>query len=410
MATRLKIVLFNRFFFPDTSATSQVLSDLAFNLAATGHDVHVVAGGLPGHRSKVEKIRGVSVHRVATAAEGAQSLGRKAAAYFAYYLGARRAARELIEPGSIAIFKTDPPLLSVAIGPLAQRRGAKVVVWLQDLFPEVAGEFGLPGMRGALGKLLRSRRDRSLESADRIVAIGDRMAARIAQCVPTMGERLEVIHNWADGNAIKPLDPANNPLRRRWNLENEFVVAYSGNLGRVHEFDTFLDAAARLQSEARITFLVIGRGPRLAEVKARARREGLANVRFEPHQSRDSLDESLAVADVHVSVLAPRFEGLVHPSKLYGIMAAGRPTLFVGDRGGETAAILTEAKAGISVDTGDADGFAAAILGLRGDRAALIRMGSRARRAFEERYDLPIAMARWDALLRSLDVRREIPR
>lgn len=401
----MKLVFFNRFFFPDTSATSQILSDLAFSLAQSGHEVHVVTSGAPGGTSPVERIRGVTVHRVATAIAVPHGLLRRAAAYFAYYLAARRAARELIGPGTIAVVKTDPPLLSAVLGPLAKRRGAKVVIWLQDLFPEVAREYGLPGMAGPLGNFLRGRRDRSLEMADRVVAICDRMARHVAQSSPAASAHLEVIHNWADGNAIKPIDRSANPLRRRWNLEEEFVVAYSGNLGRVHEFDTFLDAAARLKSEPHVTFLVIGRGPRLAEVMSRAQREGLAKVRFESPQGRESLDQSLGVADVHVSILPPRFEGLVHPSKLYGIMAAARPTLFIGDRRGETAAILAQTKAGISVGTGDAPALAAAILALRDDREERARMGSRARLAFEDRYDMPIALARWQAMLRSLDAK-----
>jgi glycosyltransferase involved in cell wall biosynthesis len=188
-------------------------------------------------------------------------------------------------------------------------------------------------------------------------------------------------------------------LRREWQLGDEFVVEYSGNLGRVHEFETLLDAARRLRSEGDVRFLVVGRGPRLAEVQARVAAEGLPNFRFEPHQDRARLSESLGVGDVHISVLRPEFEGLVHPSKLYGIMAAGRPTIFVGRVTGETARILEEADAGLAVECGDGAALAAAILRLKGDFTGRTAMGARARRAFETRYDMPIALDRWRALL-----------
>jgi len=399
----MKILFFNRFFFPDASATSQILSDLAFHLAARGRDVHVVTSRIPGSRSDGEIVRDVTVHRVATPIEGPHGLGRRALAYCDYSLGARRAAMRLVSPGDVVVVKTDPPLLSASLAHLAKSQGARVIVWMQDLFPEVAREYGVPGMRGPLGAWLARIRNRSLARSDAVVAIAERMASRVRAlgCVPA--ERLHVIHNWADGEAIAPIERDANPMRAAWGLEGRFVVAYSGNLGRVHEFDTLLDAAAMLRPHEDVVILIVGRGPRLAEVRARAEREGLGNVRFLPHQDRALLGRTLGIADVHVCVLRPEFEGLVHPSKLYGIMAAGRPALFVGEVTGETGSILAETGAGLSIARGDADALAAAILALRGDAAARSAMGERARKAFVERYDMPVALARWEALIARFD-------
>jgi len=247
--------------------------------------------------------------------------------------------------------------------------------------------------------LLARARDRSLAAADAVVAIGDAMAERVAALGCVDPARLHVIHNWSDGSSVVPVAGDANPLRRAWRLDGKFVVQYSGNLGRVHEFDTMLAAARRLQSRDEIRFLVVGRGPRLAGVRERVERESIANVGFEPLQERASLAHSLGVGDVHLSVLRPEFEGLVHPSKLYGILAAGRPTIFVGSGTGETARILERTGAGLTVPTGDADGLAAAIVRLRDDAAARRRMGERARAAFELEYDMPVALAKWEALL-----------
>jgi colanic acid biosynthesis glycosyl transferase WcaI len=256
-------------------------------------------------------------------------------------------------------------------------------------------------MGGPPGAAIRRIRNRSLGIADRIVVIGERMASEVAK-TGASPERIEVIHNWADGVAIQPVDRDANALRRQWDLGSDFVVGYSGNLGRVHEFETMLDAAALLKDDPGIRFVVIGRGPRLQQVKDRVAREGIANVRFEPHQDRDMLGQSLGVADVHLSVLQPGFEGLVHPSKLYGIMAAGRPTIFIGDARGETAAILSATGSGIAVESGDSAGLVAAIKFMRDREETRLEMGRAARRAFDERYALPIALRRWRALLGSL--------
>jgi colanic acid biosynthesis glycosyl transferase WcaI len=400
----MKILFFNRFFYPDTSATSQIVSDLAFQLAAEGHEIHAITSRIYDDGTLREEIAGVTVHRVARALVGPHGLFRRAMAYLEYYRGARKAAGELIAPGDIVVLKTDPPMLSSAVGHLAKSRGAQLVLWLQDVFPELAREYGVPGLGGPVGAAIRRVRNRSLAIADRIIVIGDRMASEVAKAGASP-DRIEVIHNWADGEAIKPVDRDSNILRRRWDLGSDFVVGYSGNLGRVHEFDTMLDAAALLADKPSIRFVVIGRGPRLQEVKARVAREGIANVRFEPHQDRDILGQSLGVADVHLSVLRSGFEGLVHPSKLYGIMAAGRPTIFIGDMQGETAAILAATGSGMTVRTGDAAGLVAAIELLRTEDVVRARMGSAARQAFDERYALAIALEKWRSVLESLGCR-----
>jgi glycosyltransferase involved in cell wall biosynthesis len=225
------------------------------------------------------------------------------------------------------------------------------------------------------------------------------MAQRVAALPGVSHDRVHVIHNWADGEAIHPVDTTNNPLRRSWNLDGKFVVGYSGNLGRVHEFDTLLGAAAALRDNDGIAFLFIGRGPRLAEVRDRVEREGLDNVRFEAHQPREALAESLGVPDVHVCVLRPEFETLVHPSKLYGILAAGRPTLFVGDVEGEAANILSRTNAGLSFRRADVAGLRSAIERLQGDPAGRRAMGEAARRAFDTHYSMRHALDRWEEFL-----------
>jgi glycosyltransferase involved in cell wall biosynthesis len=304
-----------------------------------------------------------------------------------------------VGPGDIVIAKTDPPMLSAALGSLAAKRGARFVAWLQDVFPEVAREYGIPGMGWPIGSTLKRLRDRSLARADAVVAIGELMAERIGRIPGVDGKRVHVIHNWADGEAIVPVDLETDPLRMQWDLAGKFAVGYSGNLGRVHEFDTLLGAASRLKDDPGVAFVIVGRGPRLAEVQARVRRDELTNVRFEPHQPRDKLAQSLGAVDVHLCVLQPGFEGLVHPSKLYGILAAGRPVIVVGDPKGEAAHIVARSGCGLSVATGDPAALVSAIGDLRRDPAKCKAMGQAARRAFETGYSMTNAFREWEELV-----------
>jgi hypothetical protein len=144
--------------------------------------------------------------------------------------------------------------------------------------------------------------------------------------------QITVIHNWADGQAIQPLAAENNPLRTEWQLQDKFVVGYSGNLGRAHEFTTILEAATQLIEDPQIVFLFIGSGPQKLWLEAEVNKRHLTNVLFKPYQPRECLGDSLTVPDVHLISLRPSLEGLMVPSKFYGIAAAGRPVLYLGIR------------------------------------------------------------------------------
>lgn len=399
----MKVIFFNRFFHPDTSATSQILSDLAFHLAECGNEVHVVTSRGPKGELALENIGGLTVHRVTDASHETHSLVHRALAYLRFYVAARKIAADLITTGDIVVLKTDPPMLSAVVGAIAVHKGARLVNWLQDVFPEVAHRYGIPGAGGITGNLLRKIRNRSFRRASRIVVIGDQMARYVKSQGIGPVERIEVIHNWANGDEIRPVAPEDNSLRREWMLGRAFVVGYSGNLGRVHEFDTLLEAARRLRdSEPEIRFVIVGRGPRLQETMTRAHGQGLGNVAFKPHLEKGSLSMSLAVPDVHISTLRPAFEGLVQPSKLYGVMAAGRPTIFIGDPQGETARILEETCSGITILPGNGEALAAAIRQLRDDPVRRKEMGANARAAFEARFDRRLALAKWEALLKAV--------
>ena len=188
-------------------------------------------------------------------------------------------------------------------------------------------------------------------------------------------------------------------MRAEWGFEEKFVVAYSGNMGRVHDFDTLLAACERLRAAADVRFLFIGDGYHRRRLEQEVRRRDLLNVTFQPYQARDRLGESLGVADAHIVSLLPALEGLVVPSKFYGIAAAGRPAIFVGDPEGEIARILRDNHCGLVVAVGDGKGLADAILALRDKPALRAEMGANARAAFEARYDRAHAMTLWESAL-----------
>lgn len=397
-----KVVFINRFFYPDHSATSQLLTDLAFHLAKTGAEVYVVtgrqvyddSGSVLPHR---DSIQGAVVVRVWTTRFGRHNLAGRALDYATFYLSAAWRLLTLLRPGDIAVAKTDPPLISVIAAVVVTICGARLINWTQDLFPEVAGVLGVGG-GGVLIGTLRSMRNWSLRAAHMNVVIGDAMARKLVE-EGIRPEAIRVIHNWSDGLAIQPVERAHNDLRVEWELEGKFVVGYSGNMGRAHEFVTILDTAEQLIGRTDIVFLFIGGGPQREWIRQEAQRRGLENIRFKPYQPRARLTLSLSVPDVHLISLQPFLEGLIVPSKFYGIAAAGRPTIYVGDPDGEIPHILHESGCGYTIAIGDSQGLASYIQALAGDIGLVGELGHGARKVFEQRFDQAHSLHAWEKIL-----------
>ncbi len=399
-----RLIFVNRFFFPDHSATSQILSDLAFHLAGAGREVHVVTSrqnyddpeaALPDQ----EIINDVRVHRVASTQFGRSALLGRSIDYVSFYRSVRQRLAELARHGDIVIAKTDPPLLSIVAMAPAHRNGARLINWLQDIYPETAAVLGVPFMRGPVAASLAALRNRSLRQAEATVVVGDLMARRIAS-LGAPAARIHVIANWCNDEEIRPIGPDGNPLRREWGLAGKFVLGYSGNLGRAHEYDTLLAAAEQLRDDARFIFLMIGGGNRFEELAAVVKQRRLdSSFRFMPYQERPMLPYSLSVPDAHWLSLNPNLEGLIVPSKFYGIAAAGKPVIFIGDKDGEVARLVRQHSCGLVVAPGDAATLVDTLRRWSSAPAAIAEMGLRARAMLDGKFTRQHGLACWRELL-----------
>jgi colanic acid biosynthesis glycosyl transferase WcaI len=399
-----RLFFLNRYFHPDHSATSQLLSDLAFHLAASGWQVHVITSQQryddPGSRLPAKEIvNGINVFRVPTTHFGRAVLLGRGFDYLSFYASAWRALRGLMKRDDILVAMTDPPLVSIVAMQAAKRRGAHLVNWLQDIYPEVAVQLGISVLRGPIGSGLSYLRDKTLRTAAANVIVGQRMRKTIAaRGIAT--ENVQVIHNWSDDERIYPVSNADNPLRREWGLDDKFVVGYSGNLGRAHEFDTVLGASERLRHDPRIVFVFIGGGHRMDELAGLVKTRGLdATFRFIPYQDRTLLKHSLCVPDIHWISLKPAVEGMIVPSKFYGIAAAGRPMIAITARDGEIAQLIQEHKCGLVIEPGQAAALAEAIARLSSDAQLLATMGARARAMLDANFTRRQALDRWRDVL-----------
>lgn len=405
-AARPRVVFVNRFVHPDHSATSQILSDLAASLSLCGWKVLLIGSrqlyeDAGADLPRLDSWGEVEIRRAHSTRFGRANLLGRAVDYLSFYLSAFFVLLSSLRQGDILVCKTDPPLLAIPAFVAARLRRARPVNWLQDLFPEAAQALGEPPIPAALGTALRWLRNRTLQAASLNVVIGERMAERVSTETGAKA-RVAVVPNWAHENVIEPIPPDRSQLRRSLGLADKFVVAYSGNLGRAHDAELLESMLAALANDPGIHSLFIGGGHGYKRLASAAATAGWKHVGFLPYRPLEELGDSMAAADLHLVSLKPSLEGLIVPSKFFGIAAAGRACLFIGASDGELARLVLEADCG-AVYSGRSGGELADLLrALAGDRQRVIAMGDRARKLLDGSLSREAALARWRDCLQDL--------
>jgi colanic acid biosynthesis glycosyl transferase WcaI len=390
-----RIIFVNRFYWPEQPATAQLLTDLAESLATAGLSITVITSH-PGNASipVTETHHGVQIIRVGGKRLGQKNLLNRAVDFTRFLLAARREIARLAHPGDTLVAMTDPPLLGVALAGIAKRKNLRLIHWIQDVFPEVAMAVG-----HRFTAIARPARDRAWRNAA-CVALGTDMASFIHERgVPE--DQIHLIPNWAP-EGVQPLPrdaPSTAALRTRWGLDGKLIVAYSGNLGRVHDFSAIIPLAESLRADTDIVFVFIGDGAQRPALEAAARAAGLTNIHFHPAQPRETLAATLALGDIHLVTLKRGCERLVFPSKLYGIAAVARPVFFVGPRPSEFSRLVDAHHFGLGFRPDEVPQLAQALRGFAKDRNALDKYSVAALAFSEGEGRLHHATARWLQLL-----------
>ena len=400
----MKICFFNRSYWPDQAATGQLLTELAEDLVSRhGCEVTVVAGralhAAGDERRRLAPVdrethQGVTILRANGTRFRPRRFAGRAANYLTYFASASLAAFNVGRP-DIVVSLTDPPIVGLAARWTARRAGARFVFLCEDIFPEVAAlieDFHNDRVNRTLDRVNRYL----LREADAVVALGDRMRRRLVEEKGADPARVSVIHNWADCEAIVP-GRKDNMFTREHGLGDRFVLMHSGNIGMSQNLDVLIEAASRLKSKNRLLIAVVGDGAKRDVLEQAAARRGLTNIRFFPYQPKARLHESFAAADAFLVSLKSGIEGYIVPSKVYGILAAGRPYIAAVDPSSEAAAIARDYGCGLLATPGDPDSLAEAIMAMYDDPGATRAMGQRARAA-ALRFDRRVSVAAYHDL------------
>lgn len=394
-----RLLVVNQYYWPGIEATAHLLTELCEALADE-YEIRVLTGVLRGYqRLPRREIRnGVEVVRVPSTAFERAKLGLRALNY-ATYIGSSLLHGLTGPRPDLVLTMTDPPMIGDVGLAIAKRFGSPLLVISEDVFPEIATQLGRLNNR-LLVATLRQLIALYLHRADRVVAIGDTMRTRLEE-KGAPSDRIRVIPNWVDTEAIYP-QPQDNAWSRLNQLTGKFVVMHSGNIGHAQNLETLVRATTVLRDLEDFTVVLIGAGARFADLMRLASRVRADKMRSLPYQSREVLSLSLSAAHLHFVGLAEGLAGFVVPSRLYGIMASGRPVVVAAEAESETAQVVKRVGCGIVIPPSRPELLAEVIRDAHEGHYDLDEMGARGRAYVTADADTRVALGRYRELLREM--------
>lgn len=397
-----RVSFLSQYFWPEETATAELLSGVAFELTTRGMQVSAVAGQptyhgagrLPRYLEKDNlKIRRVP----STQCDKNRTIGRILNTLT--FAASASVAATLSRDRRILIAVTNPPLLPWVARLTKGLRGTPYILVIHDVYPQIAVALGRVRAGSIIDRSWRFLNRCSYRGASRIVVLGECMAEVVrSELPPEERSKVVVITNWADGDSIKPMPREGHPLLKELGLEKKFVVQYSGNIGLFHEIETIVDAAEKIQDQS-IHFLFIGDGGKTPWLKRAVKDRQIKNLTLLPFQSKERLPLSLTACDVGLATLKEGSTGFCVPSKLYGILAAGKPVIAVMHERCETAQSVMRHKCGAVVSPGDSERLIAEINRMKSDPEGLRSLDQAARKAYEENHTLQLIAGQYTDLV-----------
>ncbi|MFA6540358.1 MAG: glycosyltransferase family 4 protein [Bacteroidota bacterium] len=401
MKNKLNILIINHLFFPDQSALSQVITDLSLGLSDQGFDISVICSKfeqvknlddkLPeNHQIKIEYVSGTNY--------GKSTFIGRLIDYITFYLFSLWHAVTKNNP-DIVITTTAPPFIGLVGVVMKIFKGSKFIYYMQDVYPQTAIKLGV--LRSTIvirfyEYLLRL----ILRYSDWIVVIGEDMYDSIKRVYNF--NNISIIHNWADGEDIKPIEMKDNIFIKQYNLHNKFIVMYSGNFGLAHEFIPILTAAEEMKSLDAIQFILIGEGKLRSVIEKVINEKNLHNVYLFPFQTRAMLKHSITAADISLISLIDGLEGYIVPSKIYRLLAAGRSIIFLGSSKSVISQIIENAHCGYTVNNNNVKELVQIINNQFTYRELNKQLGNNARKYFEHNYQRTFALEKFYILIKKI--------
>ncbi len=406
MQKRLAIIC--QHFYPEMLSTGLFITQIATGLTERGWKIRVYCANpiylpkpsAPADIPKFQRYQGVEIIRVPTLSTARNTLPRRLLNAITFLLAIAwhlyRDRKALLG----VVNTTNPPFLGLVAWLAKWCLGLPYLTIVHDIYPDVAVSLGLLPKQAPITWLWDRATRLIFNQSSGLVVIGRDMAELVRRKVRhRTSVSMTLIPHWADAASVYPIAKADNPFVQQHQLAERFVVQYSGRMGRVHNLEPLIEAAALLQTTP-VLFQLIGEGAKRAALEARVAELGLTNVQFLSYQPYEQLVHTLSAADVGVICLEEACVGVSVPSKTYGVLACARPVLALMDPKAEIAQMVAETQCGLVLPKATGETVAATIRRLLADPASVERMGEEAYRVFQQNYQLDAGIERYDFFLR----------
>lgn len=418
--SKKRLLIYAHYYYPDVASTGQLLTELAEEMtdcfevtvicAVPSYDGQIPSRYLQGKYFK-EEHNGVQILRVSVPAFCKTDKSSRVKNILIYFLRSMWATLKINHIDCI-LSCSQPPILGDLLGVWGKWfKHARLVSMEQDWNPEqiVCAKAGknkvFIQVLLLLDKFANSQTDMVVTvGRDLVETLHNRFAGhngRIIKCPP-----VELIHNWIDEKKIFPLSNTDRNVvlfKEKYKLTNKFIIMYSGNLGLYYDLEGLLKVIERFRpgethsvDGREVVFVFVGAGSVMDKMKQYTAVHKMNNVSFIPYQKKEDLIYSLNAGDVHWCVNAKGIKGISCPSKLYGIMAVGKPVLGVLEKAAEAEIIVRESGCGILCEPGDYKGIAENIGRiLKLNHTELFRMGENGRKYLKQKLTKEISIEKY---------------
>lgn len=389
MKNRLWII--SEFYYPDENATGHLITELAESLTCT-HDVHILSGPQVNQSPVKKEIysclrNGVIIDRLRASTYNKNNLLLRSINIITLSMQLFYRLLKVLHGGDHILVVTNPPSFPFIVAVVSKFKRTIYSVLLFDVYPDVLVATGLLKDNNPLIALMNKAASFILSGARHVIVLGRDVRKLISKKYKKT-ENLEIIPLWGDIHGIVPEDKKCNPILKELSIENNFVVLYVGNIGRTHNIELLVQCAQLLNNRTDITFFFIGDGAKKNWLDNRIAELDIGNIKSHTFYSRSKQSEVHSAGDIAVVSFIPGMAGISVPSRMYNIMAGGRPILAIADEESELAMVVREENIGWVVTSYDAQDVVNVILAVKDKKTELIEMGARARKVAEEKYTL----------------------
>lgn len=360
-----KLLIYAHYFYPDVASTGQILTELCEGMTDT-FDITVICvvpsySGTIDEKYKTKRIykeehNGIKIIRVRVPEFQKSNKISRIKNLLAYFFNSLLATLK-IEKQDYIYTISQPPILGGVLGVLGKWiKGGKLIYNIQDFNPEQTMAVGYSKNKLLLNTVMAVDKF-SCKKADKVIVVGRDMQETLRNRFNNKKVPKNVfINNWINEKEIYPLEQ-NHPqiveFKEKYNLQDKFIIMYSGNIGLYYDLENIIKVIGEFKDREDVVFAFVGDGTVKDKIEAYVNQNNLSNITFIPYQDKADLIYSLNAADIHWVVNAKGIKGVSVPSKLYGVMAAGKPVLGVLDEGSEARLIVEDCNCGVCIEPGN---------------------------------------------------------